>query len=327
MLESRQCAYPRQSRTWTASRLGFIIGPIVVACSGISALGNGYHILMATNLVTTLLLTLSLDVVVGNLGLLSLAHGAFFATGAYTGAVLTTKVGLDPWLCLPLAVFATMLLALVLGVPVVRLRGLFLAVATLAFASFLDLFIQQATPVTNGAYGISGLPRPIVFGVAIVGPTMLALQCVALSALLILLVNLRDSPLGRSMLASRDSETAAAASGIVIGRTRLVGFIFSAGVAGLAGWFHAFTNLLVTPDIARLEQLFIWLFMVLIGGAGSLVGVVAGTILLVLGPEVLGLLAGQQVFLSGVVMLLVIVVAPKGIGGLLNSLWTARFSR
>lgn len=281
---------------------------------------GGYAVIFATNVAITLILTLSLNLVVGSLGLFSLAHGAFFGCGAYVSAVLATHYGVSPWLCLPAAMLVTVAFAFVIGKPVLRLRGFYLAVATLSFALFIGVFARQATDITGGAYGISGIPALTLFGLPIRGKAMLAVAGLVLLAMMILLDNLMRSRLGRAFLATRDNEDAAAANGIPVARVRLIAFLVSAVFASVAGWLQVFTHLIVNPFVVGLDLTFLWLFMILVGGTTRMSGVVLGTLFLSVGPELLGFASSQQVLMSGIIMLLVIMFAPKGLGGVVDQL-------
>ena len=302
--------------TWTRKKLSSVFGPIIIVTSILLVWGNSFHVLVATDLINTLLLTLSLNIVVGNLGLLSFAHGVFFGIGAYASAILATQYGLNPWLCLPFALFGILIAAALLAFPAVRLRGIFFAVATLAFAAFFEVFIRDATSITQGPSGISEIPVLRLFGWDIRGGSMLVLQAVVLAASLVLIINVSESRLGREFSAVRDNPVAAAASGIPVARTRLIGITFSAVIAGVAGWLYAFSSLFVVADIVSLERTFFWFFMVLIGGAGSIFGVCLGTIVLSLIPQMFGFATSQEVLISGIIMLLVVLFAPRGLSGM-----------
>lgn len=276
-----------------------------------------YYITLAVNLAITLILTLSLNFVVGVSGQWSFAHAAFFGIGAYVPGVLAAKVGLNGWLGLPLSVASTIGLATVIGVPLVRLSGYYLAVCTLALGFVVEIFVRQAVDVTGGAYGIQQIPPLVIANHRLQGGSyyLLALAAVAISALL--LENIRESPLGHAIVATRDNATAAAACGINVGRVKLTAFVIAAGLAALAGWVHAFYYLSLNPSLLASDLTFLWYFMVFIGGLGSVPGVLIGTVLLTIAPEVLGMATQNRVFAFGVLMLAVALFAPRGLGGVI----------
>ena len=280
-------------------------------------LGNPYHVTVAVNLCITLILTLSLDLVVGKSGLFHLSHAAFFGGGAYVTAILA-KQGLPIWLCLPAAIVVVGALAALLAVPTTRLQGLYLAVATLAFSLFVEVVITESSSVTGGGYGIQGLPQPEVFGILIAGKLFYVLAALTLIAVMLVLHNIMTSRLGREIVACRDNPDSAAASGIDPQRIRMVVLVIAAGLAGTGGWLHAAYHRTINADLVSPEWTFVWFFMVLVGGIGNTVGVVLGTLLLALMPEVLGFAASETILWIGVLMILVTLFAPRGLAGLLD---------
>lgn len=311
---------------WNASRSALWVAAFAVAAALPLAIGAGYHITLLTNLLIKLPFTLSLNYVIGRLGLFSMAHGAFLGIGAYVGAIVVQRAGISPWLALPLSVGASAALAALIGVAVLRLKGLFLAVATLAFALFVEVFVRQ-NEFTGGAYGITSLPPLTVLGTPVQGVLFYELALVLLFLVAILFENIKHARFGRAGYAAQDNEAAAAAAGINVARVRLAGFTISAGIAGLAGWMYAFFHGTVNPFLFSLDLLFVGLFMVLIGGLGSMLGVAIGTALLSLGPEIIGFATTQQVLATGVLVLVVVLVAPRGIGGLIEEAAARRRAR
>lgn len=305
---------------WTARRVA-IWGALIFGLALLPwAITNGYYLTLATNVIITMVLTLSLNFTIGRIGLFSLAHSAFLGVGAYLAAILAQRHGVSPWATLPIAVAGSMAAAALIGVPVLRLRGMFLSVATLSFGLFAEVFARQATDVTGGAYGIIGIPPLVLFGHSLRGTGMYELSLVVLLVVALMFENIRTSRFGRAIAASRDNEPAAGAAGIDIARTRLAGFVLSAAVAGSAGWLYTFFHLTLNPYVLSLDITFVWLFVVLVGGLGSMRGVALATILLGIGPELLGFASTQQVLISGVLVLIVVLLAPRGLGGLVEDL-------
>ena len=302
-------ASPAARWLWPAAALALAILPFF---------GNDYHVTVAVNLCITLILTLSLNFVVGFSGQFQLSHVAFFGAGAYVSAIVATRLGLSPWLGLPCAMAVVGLLAAFIGLPSSRLKGLYLAVATLSFSLFVEVVVNQGGPLTGGGYGIQDIPAAYFFGIKLSGRTFYVLVLVGLAAAYLVLQNVLNSKLGREVIATRDHPDAAAASGINPAMMRLVALIIAAVLAAAAGWLHTFYHLSINPGLLSPEWTFVWFFMVLVGGIGHTGGVILGTLLLTLVPEFLGFAAGQTILGIGVLMVLVTLFAPRGLGGLIE---------
>ena len=311
-LLDRPCWPARRVATWAAIVAALALAPLVVT--------NGYHLTLATNVTITMILTFSLNFTIGRIGLFSLSHAAFLGIGGYAAAILAQRHGVSPWATLPIAMLASMAAAALIGVPVLRLRGMFLAVATLSFTLFAEVFARQASDVTGGAYGITGIPPLTLFGEPLRGVWMYEIAIAVLLLTALMFENIRLSRFGRAIAACRDNEPAAAAAGIDITRTRLAGYVLSAAIAGAAGWVYSFFHLTLNPYVLSLDITFLWLFIVLIGGLGSMWGVALASILLGVGPELLGFAASQQVLTAGVLVLVAVLLFPRGLGGLVEGL-------
>ena len=296
---------------WLGAALLIAVPPLATA--------NAYFISLATDVLIASILTLSLNLVVGKSGQFAVAHAAFYGIGAYIAGALAAKLGVSGWMLLPLSVAGAALLALVIGVPVLRLSGYYLAVATLAFGKFCEVFVKQATPITGGAYGLQNIPPLTIFGFALTGPSYYVLVAIVFLLCAQLLRNLSLSNLGRAIVAVRDNPMAAEATGINNAHAKLVAFVLAAALAGLAGWLQAFYRLQLDPALLGLDLTFLLLFMVLIGGLGHHVGVFLGTVVLTLVPETLGFASDRTVLLVGALMVAVALFAPQGIGGWLDA--------
>lgn len=295
------------------------VGPIAfVLLAALPFWGNDYHITVAVNLCVTLILTLSLNLVVGYSGQFHLSHVAFFGVSAYTSAILAKDVGLSPWLCLFSSIAVSASLAAMIGAPVTRLKGLYLAVATLAFSLFMEVVVNQASNITGGGYGIQQVPPAYFGGLKLSGKSFYAVALIMLALTFVVLQNVLSSKFGREIIATRDHPDAAEASGMNPALIRLVVLIVAAGIAAVAGWVHTFYHLTLNPNLLNPEWTFVWFFMVLVGGIGNTLGVVIGTLLLSLVPEFLGFATGQTIFGIGVLMVLVTLFAPRGLGGLID---------
>lgn len=308
----------RPTTTVTVNRAFFLMGTIALLLPGL--LQNPYHINVATNAAITLIVALSLNLVVGYSGQFALSHSTFFGIGAYVPGLLATRLGISPWLTLVAGLAVTTAVATIVSIPVVRLRGYFLSVATLAFGFFVEIFVRQATELTGGAYGVDGLPPLVLFDEPLRGLAYYFLAAFTLLLIALLLGNIMRSGLGRAIVAMRDSPKAAAASGIDVTQLRVVAFVLAADIVAVAGWLQAFLDRSINPQMLSPELTFIWLFMVLIGGLGHPAGIVLGTLLLTVGPNFIGIASADHALVVAVLVIGVALFAPQGLGGLLDFL-------
>lgn len=266
----------------------------------------------------------------GFAGQISLGHAAFVGIGAYTSAHLVGSLGM-PWL---VGVFAGTALAagggLLLALPSLRLRGHYLAMATLGFNEIMYVLFRELRSVTGGNDGLGGIPFPEVAGVRIDTPagSYLLVWGVAL-AVVLLVANLVRGRQGRAMRAMHGTELGALASGVDIVGLKVRTFALSAGLAGLAGALYAHSVGFISPATFGLDQSVIYLAMVVVGGIGSLSGPVASTVALTLLPyadalipglskEVISTLQSWETDIYGLVMIAVVIFAPGGLGRLLR---------
>lgn len=267
--------------TWAALlALALIALPFVV---------NAYVLSLLTLILITGTGALGLNILTGMTGLISLGHAGFLVLGAYAYAIPVAKWGLSPLVGFLSAAAVPALVSIVVGLPSLRLRGLYLAITTLAFSSIINSLILDAGTLTNGARGISVL-RPDIFGIDFGSDPAFALLCLAVAAAaLFASLNIGRSRIGRAFTAVRDNDIAARTMGISLQRTKLAAFMTSAimtGVAGaLMGIYLSFVSVEGFPFLLSIEALAI----VIVGGLGSVAGVVLGTIFIVLLPEAVSL--------------------------------------
>jgi branched-chain amino acid transport system permease protein len=263
---------------------------------------------------TYVMLGWGLNIVVGLAGLLDLGYVAFYAVGAYAYALLSTTYGLGFWTCLPLAGLMAAAFGVALGAPVLRLRGDYLAIVTLAFGEIIRVVLINWTSLTNGANGIGGIPRPTLFGLRFTlsnGPGTFAgalgiaasptqrvafLYYVILALALLtnwVTLRLRRQPLGRAWEALREDEIAARSLGINVTVTKLTAFATGAAFAGLAGAFFATRQAFVSPESFTFIESATVLAIVVLGGLGSQLGTALAAVFMVGGVELLRGLLGQ----------------------------------
>ncbi len=262
-------------------------------------------------------LGLGLNITVGLAGLLDLGYVAFFAVGAYTYALLNTKLGLGFWTCLPLGGMAGALFGILLGFPILRLRGDYLAIVTLGFGSIAKIIVENWDEVFSGAKGIDKIARPGFFGAEMsigAATTYTYYLIIALVVLTIFVTNrLKDSRIGRAWMALREDEIACVAMGVDMARTKLSAYALGAFWAGLVGVIFAARNTYINPNSFTFMESAIVLSIVVLGGMGSIVGVIIAALVLVLMPEYLRALSDYRMLVFGAVMVLMMIFRPQGL--------------
>jgi len=279
----------------------------LVATAVTGSLGSArYWFDLGILILTYVMLGWGLNIVVGLAGLLDLGYVAFYAVGAYSYALLSTHFGLSFWICLPLAGILSAFWGIILGFPILRLRGDYLAIVTLAFGEIIRLVLVNWQEFSNGAAGISSIPRITFFGLpfssgdggfaATFGLTydpmhrMVFLYYLILTLALItniVTIRLRRLPVGRAWEALREDETACRALGINTRNTKLTAFALGAMFGGFAGSFFAVRQGLVSPESFNFMESAIILAIVVLGGMGSQIGVAIAAVVLVGAPELL----------------------------------------
>jgi branched-chain amino acid transport system permease protein len=293
-----------------------------------------YILDLAILVLTYVMLGWGLNVVVGLAGLLDLGYVAFYAVGAYSYALLATTFGLSFWVCLPLAGILASFWGVLLGFPVLRLRGDYLAIVTLAFGEIIRLVIINWQSLTGGPNGISGIPRPSLFGIpltpgddglaALLGiefsPTHRIVFLFYLILALALLTNwvtirLRRLPIGRAWEALREDEVACRALGINTTTTKLTAFATGAMFGGFAGAFFATRQGFISPESFTFQESALVLAIVVLGGMGSQLGVALAALAMIGGFELFRGLDQYRMLVFGMAMVLLMIWRPRGLIG------------
>lgn len=259
-----------------------------------------------------------LCVAFGWAGLIQLGQAAFIGVGAYTSAILSVRFGLNFWLAMPLAMAASALLALVIAVPLLRLRGHYLALATVGLNVTAEI-VTKNWEVTGGHDGISSIPGVGVFGYEITGD--LGYYYLSLAFLVVVALfaaSLRNSRHGRAMIAVRDDEIASGTSSVPVVRTKVLAFVIAGILAGLSGSLYAHYSHYISPGDFDLSRSITVLVMLIVGGEISIVGAIAGAILMSFAPELLRFVGEAYMAVFGVLVLLVLIFLPNGIAGFLR---------
>lgn len=274
-----------------------------------------------TNIMITALiyvmLGLGLNIVVGLAGLLVLGYVAFSAVGAYTYALLNFHFGIDFWIALPMGAFLATIFGIILGFPVLRLRGDYLAIVTLAFGEIVRLVLENWNGLSFGPSGIANIPKPTVFGLNL-SLTSATIFIYYLSVILVIFTifvinRLKNSRVGRTWIALREDEVASQAMGINRTKTKLTAFALAATWAGIAGVMFAAKTTFINPASFTLWESVLILCMVVLGGLGSIPGVVVGALVLVLMPEYLRAFSEYRLLIFGAILVLMMIFRPEGI--------------
>ncbi len=302
--------------------LGYVAAAVLL--SAVAFLLGSYQTDIYRKLLLWTTLALSYNFLFGIAGQVAFSHFTFYGIGAYAILILLFQVGLP----LPLAVLAgialCVVLALVVAIPATRLEGFYLALATLAFAQLFIVVLNEGGAVTGAAGGLANYRLPDVFGMRVTGAWYTVVIVILLLGTLAILWRLDRSWFGRACRAVRDNPEAAQAMGIDVARTRIIAYTITSAMAGVAGMVYAFVDNTVNPPIFGLQNSFLLLFMVIVGGSGRHAGAIVGAALLYLLPFVLSPLIGHHhALVFGVVMVAVVLFQPKGLIGL----WDALLSR
>ena len=262
-------------------------------------------------------LGLGLNITVGLAGLLDLGYVAFFAVGAYTYGILNSFWGIGFWTSLPIGGLMGALFGIALGFPILRLRGDYLAIVTLGFGSIAKIVIENWEEVTNGAKGIAGIPRPGFFGadMSITSATTYTYYLMILMVIFTIFITnrLKDSRIGRAWMALREDEIACVAMGVDMARTKLGAYAFGAFWAGLVGVIFAARNTYINPNSFTFMESALVLSIVVMGGMGSIVGVIIAALVLILMPEYLRAFSEYRMLMFGAIMVLMMIFRPEGL--------------
>lgn len=298
------------------SLLSYLLAAVLL--SALAFMLGSYQTDVYRKLLLWITLALSYNFLFGISGQVAFSHFSFYGIGAYTIVILVTQLALP----LPLAILATVavcvVLALVVAIPATRLEGFYLALATLAFAQLFIVVLNEGGRVTGGTGGLTSYRLPDIFGLRLTGPAYTVVIVVLMLATLATVWRLDRSFFGRACRAVRDNPEAAAAMGVNVRRTKIIAYALTSAMAGVAGMVYAFVDNTVNPQIFGLENVFLLLFMVIVGGSGRHAGAILGAVLLYVMPFVLSPLIGHHhALVFGLFMVLSVLFQPRG----LISLW------
>lgn len=276
---------------------------------------NGYLVFVLANVALLAIVGIGLNALMGLVGQVSFGHVGFYAIGAYVVAILTTQFKISFWLAWPLGALLAGVLGALVALPALRVRGPYLAMLTIAFGFIVEHSIIELRDLTGGQNGIMGVTAPAL-GTWLTGErAVAAIAIIAAVVMLWLYALLNRSTWGAAMRAVKDSEISAQSIGIDPVRVKTMAFVFSAILTGLAGGLFAPLSGFVTPNTFGFSMSILFVLVVMIGGSGSISGPVAGAIVVGLLPELLSSLEEYRLLFFGILLLVVLLIAPTGLVG------------
>jgi branched-chain amino acid transport system permease protein len=293
---------------------GLAVFPWIVA--------NSYYISVLVFVAIHSLLAIGLTLLLGFAGQISLCQAAFFGIGAYTSGILTTRLGVNPWPAMVAAMGLTGGMSVLLGIPALKLRGHYLAMATLGFGEIINILLKEWVGLTGGPSGLTGIPRLSVAGISLnnemryyffVWPVVLFVMVFGL--------HLVRSRVGRALQALNRSEQAAEVMGIPVSQYKIKTFFLSAVLSSLAGSLYAHFITVISPESYSVVFSIMILVMVIVGGMGSLWGSLIGAFVMTLLPEYLRVLEDWDIIVYGLILLLILMFMPRGLVSAVEALF------
>ena len=334
MLERRKYAGKKESKNLLGDLLGQkkysrpTIAVLSLFLLAFPFLFSLYQTNVMISVLIYIILGLGLNIVVGYGGLLHLGYAAFYAVGAYSYGLFFNymgpkfiewgiNTGLMFWIAIPGAAVVSLIFGFLVCLPVIRLRGDYLAIVTLAFGEITRMFLQNEGQITLGPSGISQIPRPWLLGMKVT--PILAAKYIYFIALALVLIsikvvkNLEDSKMGRAWEAMREDDIAAQSMGIDLTRAKLASFAVGAFWAGFAGVLLAAKTTFINPESFTLWESVMILCVVVLGGMGSIPGVITGSILMIMLPEYFRSFAQYRMLIFGLALVLMMIFRPGGV--------------
>ena len=294
----------------TTKTLSLIAGAILIATLPFWA-GDQYQLHLAALIAVYWILIAGLNLVVGFTGQLSIGHVGLLSIGSYTFAILAGKMGVDPTLSVFISGLLGGLCGLALGLPSLRLPGFYFAMATMAFSMIVNEIVLAQVDLTGGGIGLPGPMFPKPFD----SPIGFYYLVTAIALFVTWLTwNIARRMWGRAFISIRDNPVAAQAVGVPVFKAKLLAFVFSGITAGVSGAVFASLQSYITPDTFVFELSMFFFVCIIIGGRGSIIGPFLGTVVLTALPELVSPLAKLGNFFYGLLLLIVVLVVPEGIG-------------
>ena len=277
---------------------------------------NDYTLNVLWNAMFYMLLAMGLNIIVGYCGLCDLGYAAKFAIGAYTTGILIKTFGWNFWLTLPMSIAVSVIAAIIIGAPTLKLRSDYLAIVTLGFAEIVRLTARNLN-ITGSASGINGIPRPMLFGLHLTKISHWYYIFLALIVVFIIVSNrIRQSRFGRALAYIREDEDAAQAMGVNTTRYKLYAYILGAVMGGITGSFFAVKMTSISPNSFDFTQSANILLAVILGGMGKVPGVIAGAAFFAIFPELfrdIPIIGNMRMLVFGFLLVVVMIVRPQGL--------------
>lgn len=287
------------------------VGVVVLALPLI--LPSNFYLRVVALVYINALAVLGLNLLMGFAGQVSLGHAGFFGIGAYAVALGPAYLGLPTWVSLIGGTALSALLAFLVGRPILRLSGYYLAIATLGMGVLISMVVSNESDITGGPNGME-VPRLVLFGWRAAGPlTWYWISGVTLVIGVWIMVNLIESPTGRAFRAIHDSEIAARVLGVQVARYKLLAFVLSAVFASIAGSYFVFLDGFVTPNTTSFLLSIEFVVMAVLGGLGSILGSIVGAAILVILPQFLTVFHDYEHIVLGAIIIVFLIFLPTGI--------------
>jgi len=263
------------------------------------------------------MLGLGLNIVIGLGGILHLGYIAFFLVGSYSYALLNIHFGLNFWLALPIGGLLALILGILIAVPVLRLRGDYLAIVTLAFGEITRIVVENWSSLTGGPSGIRSIPRPAIPGLDLnltdTAKLVYFIMIVLAALTIFITIRLKDSRIGRALIAMREDEIACQSMGINTTQMKVIAFALGSVFAGVAGVVFAANTTFINPASFTIWESVMVLLIVVLGGMGSIPGVVVAALVIKLLPEYLRAFSQYRMLVFGAVLIIMMIFKPDGL--------------
>lgn len=291
-------------------------------------LKSDYQRSIAIKILLYIILASSLNIINGYSGQFNIGHAGFYAIGSYVAGILSTKFGVSFWLLLPISGIITAGFGYLVSIPTRKLAGIYLALVTLGFSEIIRLVCLNWTNVTGGPMGIKAIPRPMLFGVKIHTPLQFYYIILILAVITIFaMYRIINSRLGRAWISIREDQIASRFLGVNTNRAKSVNFAFGAFFAGVAGCFSAYYYQFIASDMFTLDEGFNILSMVIIGGQGTLLGPILGSLIVNGITELFRFASEYRLIMYAVLIIVMMWIRPQGLAGAANSIFAAKSSR
>ena len=289
----------------------------VVALIVVSIVRNPYYVGILVFFGINTIITIGLSLLMGYAGQISLGQAAFYGIGAYTTGILTTRFGFPIFLSLPLAILLTVVIAYMVGIPTLRLKGHYLAMATLGLGEIVHIVFNELISLTGGPSGFGSIPVLRIFGMELdTDAKYFVLVWAIVAGVLLIALNIINSRIGRAFKAIHREERTAATLGVNTARLKLVIFVIGAGFAALAGFLYAHYVTFLSPGTFSLNFSVLLVTMVAVGGMEHIWGAIVGTAVLTILPEYLRFFQDFDILIYGVILMAIMLLRPEGLYGI-----------